>query len=63
MFHAQWERASKALSTMQFKTAEQKKALEELLASTRAKVDDISRMSNEKAEELLTKQEAEPVAS
>ena len=29
MFHAQWERASKALSTMQFKTAEQKKALEE----------------------------------
>jgi stearoyl-CoA desaturase (delta-9 desaturase) len=60
MFNAQWERASRALTKMQFKTAEQKKALEELLAMTRGKIDEIARMSTEKAEELLAKQEAEP---
>jgi stearoyl-CoA desaturase (delta-9 desaturase) len=60
MFHAQWERAVKALSTMQFKTAEQKKALEDLLANTRGKIEEIAKMSSEKAEELLAKAQPEP---
>ena len=60
MFHAQYERAVKVLANVQFKTAEQKKALEDLLVATRGKIDEIARMSGEKAEELLSKSEPEP---
>lgn len=64
MFHAQWERAVKAFNTAQFKSTEQKKALEELLTQTREKLEEIATMSSEKAHEvaneLISKNQPEP---
>ena len=63
MFEKHWERAVKALTDAQSRAgnvaAEQKAALDELIAATRSKVDELARASAEKAAALLPTQEVE----
>jgi hypothetical protein len=64
MFEKHWERAVKALSDAQARAgdvaAEQKEALDELVAATRLKVEELAKLSAQKAAELLPASEPEP---
>jgi tRNA A22 N-methylase len=63
MFEKHWERALKSLAQAQSKAgeaaADQKQILEDLMAQTKIKVEDLARMSVEKASSMIKHPEPE----
>ncbi|MCC7510813.1 MAG: acyl-CoA desaturase [Planctomycetes bacterium] len=66
MFQTHWERAVKALADAQSRAgdvaSDQKLAIEELMANTRARIEELARASADKAAAMLPQPELEPVS-